>query len=520
MGLWKELRRRHVFRVAAAYAATAWLVLQLGSIIFPALQAPAWALPVLIGFVALGFPVALLLAWAFEMTPEGMRRTEPAHTGAASSTGDRRRVGRLLDIVIILILTAAVGVLGWQKYATPSGGDSASPQPSALAQSAEPANSIAVLPFLDLSPKGDQEYFAEGIAEQLLDILAQSTRLEVAARTSAFQFKGHPEDVVDIGKQLHVRHVIEGSVRRDGNRVRITAQLINAATGYHEWSRTYQRQLTDIFTVQDEISKAIADALEVKFGDKARSASARAVDPKTDPQAYDQYLLGRHFLNQRTGAALRKALVHFKKAVAIDPDYAPAYAQISIVYSLLTKGPNTYGDYSAHEANALAKPYLDRAIALAPEAADTQAAQGRYAVLAADGRGVLSHFTKAVAANPSYSDAVTWLAIFQDVFGRHREALATLRAGVQRDPLNWIMNDNYVGLLLEWHRFSEAEAVARQFEGLDHDRAEVMQSDVAEAEGHYADALRHSLEALRDNPGWRVGLAQVVDIADAAGLYR
>ena len=522
MRFWKELRRRHIVRIAAVYAATAWLVLQLGAIVFPALHAPSWCLPVLIGFVALGFPVALVLAWAFEMTPQGVRRTEAGDSDEATSPNNRRRVGQVLNVAIIVLLAAAVGVLAWRLDHSGNAGPvqatvtaTRAPAPS----TAIPANSIAVLPFLDLSPKGNQAYFAEGVSEQLLDILAQSTTLKVAARTSAFQFKGKPENVTKIGRILRVRHVLEGSVRRDGDLVRITVQLIDARTDYHEWSKTYQRKMTDIFKVQDDISKAIADALEVRFSNASGTSAVAKADPVTSPAAYDQYLLGRQLLNRRTGKSLREALTHFKKAVKLDPGYAPAYAQIAITYSLLTKGTQTYGNYTGDEANALAKPYLDKAVSLAPDAPETQAAQGRYDVLAHRDHASIQRFSRAVKGNPSYMDAATWLAEGYQAQGQYQNAVDVYRSAIRRDPLNWLINDNYMDALLNRNRFDQATSIARRFMNLYPARAQLMLGEVEFARGEPIASLKHYLTAMNLHPNGQTETEGTINVLIAAGLY-
>lgn len=223
MNLWAELQRRHVFRIAVAYAVTAWLLLQLAAILFPAFNAPHWALRALFGALVLGLLVVIAIAWAFEITPQGVRRTTERQTGREETIALRRRTGRLLNAAIVVILAAAVGVLAWRLYMRP--------HVSTGSAAPIPANSIAVLPFTDLSPQKGQAYLAQGIAEQLLDILAETTNLKVVARTSAFQFQGKQEDVRKIGRALDVRHILEGSVLRDKSKIRISVQLVNTRTG-------------------------------------------------------------------------------------------------------------------------------------------------------------------------------------------------------------------------------------------------------------------------------------------------
>lgn len=507
MKLWNELRRRHVVRIIVVYAAAAWLVLQLASIVFPALHFPSWALVLLIGLIALGFPVAVVLAWVFEWTPSGLRRTVTADGESPRSDAEHRSIGQILNMTLIVLLVAAVGVLGWRL--------SQRGVSSRVVKSSEPGNSIAVLPFLDFSPHGNQEYFADGVAEQLLDILAQATDLKVVARTSAFQFRGKAEDVRKIGKALDVRHVLEGSVLRDGNQVRISVQLIDAATGYHEWSHTYQRTLGDIFRVQDEITRAIAVALEARI--VGHDAIAQA-DPPANTDAYDEYLLGRHLADRRTAKSFRDALEHFKKAIAIDPAYGPAYAQIALLYPQLERGG--FGTYTREDAFKFAQPYLEKAVAIAPDSPDTQMAQGLY-LLGTSTRQeqALSHFEKAARINPSDSDAIRHKANLLTALGRYREAWAALSAGARRDPVNLALNASYFQGLLDRNELGQAKSLARRFLAVDVAQARLMSGQVAGARGDRASQMREYLQAWSARPGWRPLRHVLHELLGDAGLY-
>lgn len=523
MSLWSELRRRHIFRIAAVYAATGWLVLQLGAIIFPALHAPEWALPLLIGFVALGFPVALVLAWAFEMTPEGVRRTTDAGELGAHALEMRRRMVRTLNAAIIVMLAAAVGVLAWRltirsgarigNVSLTAARPAATGVPAPAAASAASANAIAVLPFLNLSPKPEMAYFAEGISEQLLDTLAQETNLQVVARTSALQFKNRPKDIREIGKALDVRYVLDGSVRRNGGQIRVSVQLIDARTGYQEWSHTYQRTVGDVFRIQDEITRAVAMTLNVEIP----SASTIAKEnPSTSMGAYDEYLLGQQLLNRRETESLRAALTHFKKATERDPKYGPAFAQVAIVYTLLSS--YSYGNYTTAEIIKLGKPFLVRAVALAPDAPDTLAAQGRYLDLTEGPAAALPYYERAARENPSYMDAVNWKIGALVALGQLREANAATVAAARRDPLNWIINENYMSVLLDQGRFDAARAVAERFLTIDAGHGHQMLGDIAMADGKEAEAMRQYLEALTIRPKSQSIIGAVVTFMAFAGL--
>src|SRR3954452_14629217 len=293
-----ELKRRKVFKVGAAYLIVAWLAVQAASIGFPAFDAPPWALRIFILIVFLGFPIAVVLAWVFDITREGVK------LDVGTAGGKRLFAGAALLIVL---------ALGWYFYGQPSfrKGDVATP-------TAADHNSIAVLPFANLSGKTDEDYFSDGMTEELLNVLAKVAQLKVVARTSVFQFKGKGGDIREIGRKLGVTNIVEGSVRRDGEQVRITAQLLRVADGFHIWSETYDRKLESVFALQDEIARRIGAALKLSLGVSAPTAARAPIDP----QAYDEYLKGRALLRQRLD--LPAAIAHFQKAVTKAPEFAAA----------------------------------------------------------------------------------------------------------------------------------------------------------------------------------------------------
>jgi TolB-like protein len=283
-----ELRRRKVIRVAAVYGVVAWLLIQVAQATFEPLSLPHWTLTLVVMLAILGFPISVALAWAFETTPEGIRRERPAADATAGEA----------------------------------------PAPAAAIVGDSQAPSIAVLPFLDMSPDRDQDYFCEGMAEEILNALTKIEGLRVAARTSSFQFKGRAVDVRKVAQELGVNTVLEGSVRKAGVQLRVTAQLINAGDGYHLWSDRYDRGLEDVFAIQEEIATKITEALELRLTRQARDAIQ--VKPAGAIQAYDYYLRGRQFVNQFGKRRVGYAIQMFNKAVEIDPDYAPAYAGLTL----------------------------------------------------------------------------------------------------------------------------------------------------------------------------------------------
>ena len=298
MSVIAELKRRKVFKVGAAYLVVAWLAVQAASIAFPTFEAPLWALRVFILVALLGFPIVLVLTWMIDLTPEGVN-LDPDVSGSK----------RVLAAAALLVVLA----LGWYFYGQPSfrKGDAATPV-------AASQNSIAVLPFANMSGKADQEYFSDGMTEELLNVLAKVPQLKVVARTSVFQFKDKGGDVREIGRKLGVSHIVEGSIRRDGPQVRITAQLIRVSDGFHVWSETYDRKLDSVFALQDEIAERIGDALKLSLGVDAQVAARASIDP----EAYDQYLRGRVLLRSRKD--LTTAIGHFRATVAKAPGFGAA----------------------------------------------------------------------------------------------------------------------------------------------------------------------------------------------------
>src|SRR2546421_748877 len=293
-----ELKRRNVYKVAVAYAVVGWLVIQIATSTFPVLEIPNWAAKLVIAAVLLGFPIALVIAWAFEMTPEGVKRTENVSPNEKIPQWSARKFFALVVTVALI----AAGLLGYQIVRSKT--------PAQTARTAPEEKSIAVLPFVDMSQTKDQEYFCDGISEEILDALAKVEGLRVVARTSSFAFKGKSADASEIAQKLNVGNVLEGSLRREGDRVRVAVQLVNARDGFHMWSQTFERELQGVFAVQDEITRAVVDALKIKL------AVAPPVHKQPNTEAYDLYLKGRYFLNRKTEADARRAIDYFQQTLA------------------------------------------------------------------------------------------------------------------------------------------------------------------------------------------------------------
>ncbi len=430
MSLIVELKRRRVFKVGAAYVVVAWLAVQAASIAFPAFDAPPWVMRTFILLAALGFPLTVVLAWVFDITPEGVKlETAPV--------GNKR--------VFAIAAGCAALALAWYFVGRP-----------ALQGSAANARSIAVLPFVNMSADPAQEFFSDGIAEELLNQLAQFPDLSVAARTSAFQFKGKNLDVAEIGRKLNVAHVLEGSVRKEGTRLRITAQLIQVASGFHLWSQTFERDASDVFKVQDEISTAIAKALEARLSGRAGpDAAARIVDPA----AYDDYLLARSLVARRTGENLPLAIQAFDRAVARDPSYAPALSGRAFAYAI---APGWSGTISIDDATPKALADIEAALKLEPDNAEAYLVRGTIHSFRFEENAARKDLDRALALAPGNVDVLNFVGDDYQYSGNLRAAERMKRQAIALDPLAFVHPANLAGILSAQGRFTEALVQARR----------------------------------------------------------
>jgi len=452
-----ELKRRNVFKVAIAYIIIAWLLMQIGDTLGPALLLPGWVNSALAFFLILGFPLALFFAWAFELTPEGLKKDREVDRSESIT----HTTSRKLNFTIIGLLVLALGYFAYHRFTLSAEHEVALSEAKKEAvdtkagDSAKSDKSIVVLAFVNMSNDPDQEYFSDGISEELLNLLSKNPDLRVISRTSAFYFKGKNATIADIASELDVTFVLEGSVRKAGNQVRITAQLIEARTDTHLWSETYDRELKNIFAVQDEISTAIVVALKDKLGLQIE-AVPHAIG-MANTEAYDAFLRGRHLLMKRTGNSIKGSVQEFEKAVKLYPDYALAHAELAIANLLLTRESGGYGNLSSNEVLVRAEPHAQRALELAPSLAEVQAATGF--VLKRQGKleEALTHYRRAIEINPSYSDAYTWMGwiLFREL-GDYVEGSAVREQALRVDPLSKPAILNYLGVLYLSDRSAEA----------------------------------------------------------------
>jgi len=436
----------------------AWLLLQVIDVLVPLLSLPEWVGRFLLLLLAVGFPLALIFAWAFELTPEGLKRESEVDRAQSITT----RTGRKLDRAIIVVLLLALGWFAWDRFmphgpapaeqrATAASGPATGAPEAAPATAAQP--SIAVLPFVNMSADPDNEYFSDGISEEILNVLSRIPELKVAARTSAFAYKGSNAKVAQIARELGVNHVLEGSVRKAGDQVRITAQLIQADNGFHLWSETYDRQLTNIFAIQDEIAAAIAQSLKVTLALESGKSGNRTGTASVP--AYEHYLQGMSLWHQRTAISLHKAIEEFEAAIAIDPDFAKAHAGLAMAWAVIQAYEDISPDLTHQQTQVAAK----RALALDPDNAEALAALGIIARYESRYDDALQLYHRAIALNPSFATAYQWLGGTLGEMGDPEAGLASYREAWSLDPRSRIIGYNLALRLWRLGHKQEAHGV-------------------------------------------------------------
>ena len=413
MSFFNELKRRNVIKVSIAYVVVAWIILQVADVFLNNLEAPEWVFKVLLLVLLIGLPATVLFSWVFDWTPSGLRRTDAPGSGSVLGAPD-----------------------------------------SAIVPSRA---SVAVLPFVNMSGDPDNEYFSDGLTEELLNVLAKISALKVAARTSSFHFKGQTGNVAEIGRRLGVASVLEGSVRQSGSRVRITAQLINTADGYHLWSETFDRELDDIFAVQDEISSSVADALQVRL--LATEVDQGVIGGTSNADAFQAYLLGVHHLNRGDYEdALRAAMAAFHKALEIHPDYAKAYVGLARAWSRMAQ--NSFVSYEEGLGNMEAA--ANKALELAPNLAEGYLMLGQlFFAHRQDLQSAREAFDTALELNPGNAEVQMEHARIRCYQGQFDKATAAARKVLELDPVSLTAN-HFLGHVLYFsRRYDEAIAALR-----------------------------------------------------------
>jgi TolB-like protein/Tfp pilus assembly protein PilF len=503
-----ELKRRNVYKVAVAYAVVAWLVIQAASIFLPAFNAPQWAMQIIILILVIGFPVALAFSWAFEITPEGIKlesEIEPTKSIA-------RRTGRKIVAATIALAVVAAGLFVYQLVRTRSTITARQDASAARTEAATVSNkSIAVLPFDNLSGDPQNAYFSEGVQDEILTRLAKIAELKVISRTSTQRFKSVPSDLRQIAQQLGVANILEGSVQKANDQVRVNVQLINALTDAHLWADTYDRKLNDIFAVETDIAKTIADTLQAKLTGSEKIAIT--TKPTENPEAHELYLKGRYFWNRRTGANLQKAADYFQQAIGKDSRYALAFSGLADCHVLLP----AYAELGSNPRDELPKAL--EAARKAVELDDTlcEAHTSLARALASDLQLAAANpeFKRAIELNPNYATAHQWFGEYLQSQGHLEEALSELKRAEELDPLSLIIN-SVLGFALDTVGKSD-EAIAQLHKTIEID------PNFGNAHGQLGNVLEHRgrlREAVAEyEKGFNSVGSDPIDLADLAAAY-
>ena len=504
MSFIEELKRRNVFRVGIAYVLLGWVVLQAADFALDLIDAPNWIIQAMFIIGLAGLPIALFFAWAFEITPEGIKREEDVDRSASITP----TTGRKLDKAIIAFLATAVVLLLVDRFFTTEDRPGAEPitaeaePPVQEAADVEEKTSIAVLPFVNMSAEPEQEFFSDGISEEILNALSKVDEMKVAGRTSSFAFKGRNEDLRTIGQTLGVKHILEGSVRKAGDKVRITAQLIQAEDGFNLWSETYDRELDDIFAIQDDIASRILEALTTTL-DVPPNVSGTTPINVAD---YNKFLMGRQLMRERREGPLQQAAALLAEVTANEPGFAPAWAERAVTIMLLRDDLSAYGSIPFEEAMTLAGEYLERARALDSDNPEMLAGYGLYYDNMSRRELAIQYLQQALEINPNLTDARNWLWRLLWQLGRYQEAVALSEETRERDPLYLPTATNisfdYLVLGLEESLADHYDQVREQLNAVDETRVREVETALYMIRADYAGAVRTHRPTDRSEDLW------------------
>lgn len=444
MSIYAELRRRNVFRMAVLYAVTAWLLMQVTEVVVSLALLPEWMGQAVLVVLALGFPISLIFAWIYEITPDGLKLEKEVDRTESIT----HLTGRRMDFIVIALLLAALLVFAYDKWFSGRGADSAH----------VPSISIAVLPFRNTSLDPNQEYLSDGLAEDLSLVLAKSPELRVAARKSCSSFKGLDLEVSDIARRLRVVYVLDGAVRRSGDRLRISAQLTRASDAHPIWLQSYDRQFSDVQVIQGEIAREISKQLELELPDSALAAR------RTDSNVYSLYLRARHMERRGTADAYEQAVVLYRQALEIDPEYADAWTGLARAYgNQADKGLRGH-----EEGRTLALQAVNRALAIDPDSAQAHAERAWEAMYLDEDYALAARsFEKALDLAPNDPEVAYDAATLLQILGRLEEAIALKEFSISRDPVNPRRHFNLGNAYLFGGRFEAAVVSYRMALALD-----------------------------------------------------
>ncbi len=500
MAFLAELKRRRVGRVAIAYGAVAWAVTEAASVVLPALYVPEWAMTLIVVFLLVGFPIAMVLAWVFDVSPTGIERTEPL-PGSPPQLQFRTRAAFGIAVVV------AMAGLGYLLYARGLG----------RAEAADGHSSIAVLPFTNLSGDAGKDYFSDGMSEELLNLLARVPGLKVAARTSTFAFKGRNVDIREVGKELGVETVLEGSVRQSGDQVRITAQLIDTESGFHLWSETYDRKLQDIFAVQDEIAQAIVEKLKIELAPKDQQLAQRDKAPTQNVEAYELYLQGRAIWKRRGEENLKRAIDLYQDALTRDPAFARAHAALASAYVVLPGYTRDDGDEEPFLR--MAEQSARQALALDPNIGEAHAVLAQINSERGNLLDAESGYFFAISLEPNEPTPHHWYSILLAKVGRLDAALEQARRAYELDPTAPIVASNLANAYLmrgDDERALRYSNLAGEL-GLDNAGIKGVEATIAMRRGRWDEAKRLLLQQQDLPPELRTKVGEFVDaVADPA----
>jgi len=462
MSFLEELNRRNVAKVAVLYVVGSWLILQVADVLSSLLPVPEWTGSLVFIFLALGFPLVMIFSWVYELTPEGLKREREVDRSQSIT----HQTGRKINVLIVALLVLTIGVVAMDRLIpetqpevemtdSDGAGQTGATDPTAAGHVAPlpaPGNSVAVLPFVNMSSDAEQEYFSDGLSEELLNLLAKVPELRVAARTSSFSLKGQNLQISQVGDILNVAHVLEGSVRKSGDRVRITVQLIHAADGYHLWSETYDRTLDDIFAIQDEISNEVVAQLKIELLGEAPKVE------ETDPEAYTLVLQARHLDHLGNTEGWEQAVALYQQALSIDPDYAAALTGLAAAYI----SQANRADRPVDEGYPLAREAATKALIVDPDYATAHALLGTIANnYDGDLAAAANHIERALALDPGDPEIRRNAANFALGLGRLKEAIELFKYAIARDPVNSRAHSNLALLYMSAGQMDSAIASFR-----------------------------------------------------------
>jgi len=509
MNFFTELRRRNVIRVGALYGVAGWLLLQVADVLFGVLGLPDWSLRLVFGLLLLGLPLVLIFSWAFEMTPEGIKRERDVIRDDSITTHTGRKIDRLIIAGLVLVVALLVAdrlLLAPAARTTPPAAESAAVEPAietpaaAVPTGASQKQSIAVLPFVNMSGDADNEYFSDGLTEELLNLLAQVDRLRVSSRTSSFAFKGKDTALPSVAQQLKVANILEGSVRKSGVNVRITAQLIDVETDSHLWSETYDRKLDDIFAIQDEIAQAVVEALKVHLLEPGQFVVEQR--PATNTDAYMTYLRGRYTYQSgrdtRQDDLVRRAVAQYEAALEIDPNYALAYAGLADAYGWLA----IQGEYSMQEGYERSRELALKALAIDPDLVEALLALADIQLeYDWDMQAAERSYRRALEIRPNDAEGLRTYGYFLVTDGRFDEAIDYYERALEVDPLQVRAYYGLAFTLLLAGRADEVDAVTELL--AEHQGPEFMQRwnrNVGILKLRYAGRYEEMVELLPAEP--------------------